>query len=110
MKVVIKIWQVLSFIIFYLKKLVMANLYLAFDILTLKFYMKPAIIEIPLHLKKGYEIMILVSLVTMTPGTLVLDVSDKEHLYIHAMYLDDEGALKQEIMHLEDRIKQLFKI
>lgn len=110
MKVLIKIWQSLTFIGFYLRKLIMANLYLAYDILTYRFLMNPAIIKVPITVKTGHEILTLVSLITMTPGTLILEISkNKKHIYIHGMYVDNVDDFIKEIKHLEEKIQQLYK-
>ena len=106
-----KIWQLVSFIGFYLKKLITSNLYLTYDIITPGFHMHPAIIKVPIQLRRPYEILTLISLVTMTPGTLSLDISaDKESLYIHAMYVDNVDDFKKEIKQLEEKIHQLFNL
>lgn len=59
---------------------------------------RPAIIAFPLEVQKEGEIMLLANLISLTPGTLSVDVStDRSTLYIHAMDVDDPDALRQEI-------------
>ena len=59
---------------------------------------RPAIIALPLEVQKEGEIMLLANLISLTPGTLSVDVStDRSTLYIHAMDVDDPDALRQEI-------------
>ena len=42
--------------------------------------------------------MLLANLVSLTPGTLSLEVSeDRRVLYIHAMFVDDRDALRRQI-------------
>ena len=54
--------------------------------------MKPGIVKIPLDLETDVEITLLASLITLTPGTLSLDVSkDKKVLYVHSMYVYDKA-------------------
>ena len=68
----------------------MANLRVAYDIITPKHRMEPSIIAIPLKVDKDFEITILANLITLTPGTLSLDVSsNKKVLYVHSMYVSD---------------------
>jgi multicomponent Na+:H+ antiporter subunit E len=89
--------------LYFLYELIKANLQVAMDVITPKFYMKPAIIEFPLDAKTDLEITFLANVITLTPGTLSLDVSeDRKSLYIHAMYVDD----KEEFI---DEIKQGFE-
>jgi multicomponent Na+:H+ antiporter subunit E len=93
-----KVSQVISLILFFLWELLLANLRVAYDVLTPRQYMRPGVIAIPLEAKTDAEITILSNLITLTPGTLSLDVSeDREVLYIHAMYLDDIEATRSKI-------------
>lgn len=86
-----RIPRVISFIFFFLYELLKANLQVAYDVITPRFFMKPGIIRIPLDAKTDLEITLLANLITLTPGTLSLDVSDdKKALYVHAMYVHDK--------------------
>lgn len=109
MKILAKTWYVIEFLFFYLKRLITSNIEVAHEVLTPTFYMRPAIVEVPLEVKTDHEILILVNLITMTPGTLSLDISDnKDKLYIHAMYIDDFDEFLNEIKQLEQRIDKIF--
>lgn len=104
-----KIPGIASFGALYLWKLTQANLRVAFDVVTPRHYMKPGIIAVPLDATTDLEIALLSSLVTMTPGTLSMDVSpDRKRLYIHAMYAEDPEALKREIK--EDFEKRVLEV
>ena len=108
--ILIKPFLIVWFVLFYLKELFLANLRVAHDILTPRHRMKPGIIAIPLDVKSDLEIMALTNLITMTPGTLSLDVStDRRVLYIHAMYIDDLEGLRRKIKdELEKKILEVF--
>ncbi|HZH01874.1 MAG TPA: Na+/H+ antiporter subunit E [Flavisolibacter sp.] len=91
-----RIPKVISFIFFFFKELIKANLQVAYDVITPTFYMKPGIVMIPLAAKTDLEITMLANLISLTPGTLSLDVSDdKKVLYVHAMYIHD----KEQFIH-----------
>lgn len=82
---------------------------LAHDILTPTFHMKPAIIEVPVHLKSDHEILALINLVTMTPGTLSMDISDdKKTFFVHVMYLYDKDKFFEGMEELEQYIHKAF--
>jgi len=52
---------------------------------------KPGVVAYPLDVETDREITVLANLISLTPGTLSLDVSqDREHLYIHAMSVEGE--------------------
>jgi multicomponent Na+:H+ antiporter subunit E len=58
----------------------------------------PAFIAIPLEAETDAEIALLANLITLTPGTLSLDVStDRSVLYIHTLDVEDMDALRVEI-------------
>ncbi|MEJ5298838.1 MAG: Na+/H+ antiporter subunit E [Armatimonadota bacterium] len=89
-----------GFIVFFLWELVLANIRIAYDVLTPKHHMQPGIVAIPLDAKTDAEITLLANFITLTPGTLSLDVSeDRSVLYIHAMYIQngDADALRADV-------------
>lgn len=83
--------KMIAFVFFFLYELIKANLQVAYDVVTPTFYMRPGIVAIPLDAKTDLEITLLANLISLTPGTLSLDVSDdKKVLYVHAMYIKDK--------------------
>ena len=104
-----RIGYIIVFIVFYLNRLIRSNIMIAYDILTPTYYMKPAIVKIPVRLTADHRILALVNLVTMTPGTLSIDLSeDKKMLYIHTLYMEEPEVLHKEIIILEDMILKAF--
>ncbi|MFD2998983.1 Na+/H+ antiporter subunit E [Pontibacter toksunensis] len=90
----------INFGLFFMKELLIANVKIAFDILTPHYYMNPAVIAIPLRVRTNFEIMLLANMITLTPGTLSIDVSkNRKILYVHALYIknNDTEKLKQQI-------------
>ncbi|WPR74801.1 Na+/H+ antiporter subunit E [Algoriphagus sp. NG3] len=85
-----RIPKLIAFVFFFLYELIKANIEVAYDVVTPKHYMKPGIVKIPLDAKSDLEITLLANLISLTPGTLSLDVSDdRKVLYVHAMYVKD---------------------
>ena len=76
----------------------------------LKSVLKPAIVAVPLTVKSDAEITLLANMITLTPGTLSIDVSeDRSVLYVHALTMDDREALIADIANgFELRIKEVF--
>ncbi len=104
-----KIFQVVGFILFYIGEIVRSNVRVAYEVLTPSHNMKPGVIGLPLDSDSDAVISLLANLITMTPGTLSLDVSnDRRMLYIHAMYIDDEEALRRDLKDLERRVIELL--
>jgi multicomponent Na+:H+ antiporter subunit E len=87
----VKVRQTLGLIFFTVWELILANLRVAHDVMTPSYYMRPGIIAIPLDARTDLEITLLANLITLTPGTLSLDVSaDRRVLYVHVMYIDND--------------------
>jgi len=83
--------KVIAFIFFFLYELIKANIQVAYDVITPKFYMTPGIVRVPLDAETDMEITLLANLISLTPGTLSLDLSDdKKVLYVHSMYISDK--------------------
>lgn len=107
-----KVPQVAWFALFYFKQLVHSNLRVAYDVLTRTHHMRPGVVAIPLEAETDAEITLLASLITLTPGTLSLDVSpDRRVLYVHVMYIDENvEASRQAIKQgLERRVLQVLR-
>ncbi|MEP4430700.1 MAG: Na+/H+ antiporter subunit E, partial [Hyphomicrobiales bacterium] len=80
-------------------------------VLSPKMAINPAFVAYPLKVDKDFEITLLANLITLTPGTLSVDVSpDRRTLYIHAIDVTDEDALKREIAEgFEMKIMEAFR-
>ena len=106
----VRIFRLVLFIFYYLKELVLSSLFVAYDILTPKDLMRPGIVEVPVDLKNETAIIALANLISMTPGSLTVDMTpDKKKIYIHAMYLYDKEKFIHKIKtELEDRIRLIF--
>lgn len=104
-------FKVLGFIVFFIYELVKANIQVAYDVITPKLYMQPGIVSVPLDAKTDIEITLLANLISLTPGTLCLDVSsDKRTLYVHAMYIRDREAFIRSIKNgFEKRLLSILR-
>lgn len=90
--------RIVGFIFYFLYEVVVANLQVAYEVMTPNLYVKPGIIKIPLDVQTNTEISILANLITLTPGTLSIDVSDdKKVLYVHSMYVTDRDKFVHDI-------------
>jgi len=105
-----KIHKIIFLIFFFLFELILANIRVTFEILSPPLRMKPGIVKIPLSLDDNFQITLLANLITLTPGSLTLDVSeDKKFIYIHSMYIKDREKFISSIKNgFEKRIKEIF--
>lgn len=108
-----RFWRILTFSIFFFKELLMSNIAVARDVLRLKPKFSPAIIKIPLSLNSDAQIAMLANVITLTPGTITLDVSDdKKFIYVHSMFFEPkerEAFVKSIKDGFELKIKELFE-
>jgi multicomponent Na+:H+ antiporter subunit E len=107
----IKVRQVVGLGVFFVWELILANLRVAHDVITPRHYMRPGVLSIPLDAQTDLEITMLSNLITLTPGTLSLDISvDRRVLYIHAMYIDDVDEVRRKVKHgYERRILEVLR-
>jgi multicomponent Na+:H+ antiporter subunit E len=109
---VARVPRAVSFLVFYLWQLLKSNLRLAYDVITPGYQMRPGVIAIPLEAKEDAEITLLANLITLTPGSLALDLSaDRTILYIHVIYLDDDvETTRRDIKdRLERRVLEVLR-
>ncbi|MDZ5472084.1 Na+/H+ antiporter subunit E [Bacillus sp. 31A1R] len=86
----LRVVAVLNLFFLFIKELILANISVLKVILRPKLNVTPGIFALPTELTEEWEITVLANLITLTPGTLVVDVSmDNKILYIHAMELED---------------------
>lgn len=110
-----KVPQVLSFGVYFVYELVLANLRLAVDALTPTSLrpraLQPRIVGVPLDAQTDGEITLLANLISLTPGTLTLDVStDERMLYVHVIHGQDPDQVRREIKDgLERRLLNLMR-
>lgn len=99
----------IGFLFWFVKELFLSSIRVAIDVLTPAHKMNPGVIAVPLDVETDGEITFLANTISLTPGTLSLDVSqDRKTLYIHAMYIrgSDIESEKLAIKHdVERRVR-----
>jgi multicomponent Na+:H+ antiporter subunit E len=103
--------RLVLFAFFYAKEILVANMWMAYDIITPKLISRPAIIAVRLDDPSPGEVTLLANLITMTPGTLSLEVSsDRKVLYIHTMFVRDVEKFRRDIKRqLERRVLEVTR-
>jgi multicomponent Na+:H+ antiporter subunit E len=100
----------LSFIFTMLWEIIKAN-FLTVKESIFQEQLEPAIIKYPLKAKSDGEISLLANVVSLTPGTVVIDISDdKKVMFIHVMHLKDKESFIQEIQtKFEDKLLRIIR-
>lgn len=106
-----KTLQLIRFSLVFTKELLVSTWRVAQDVVKPLPFMRPGVIGIPLDARTDLEITMLANIISLTPGTLSLDVSpDRRTLYIHAMYVINPDDLRREIKEgLERRLLELLR-
>jgi multicomponent K+:H+ antiporter subunit E len=75
-----------------------ANFEVAMKVLSPMEKLKPGMVAVPLDIQSDLGITLFASTISLTPGTVSAEVSeDKLWLYVHALDMDSEQALIDEV-------------
>jgi multicomponent Na+:H+ antiporter subunit E len=106
---ILKLLRIIEFVLFYIVKVIQANIQLAYHILAPRLKMTPGILKYPVTLRHNQAILLLFNLISMTPGTLSMDLTDdRKYIYVHALFVRNQAKSLQEIQKLEAKIQHLF--
>lgn len=84
--------------------IIVANIEVARRILGPESAIRSRFVWVPLSIANPQGIAVFASMITMTPGTLSVDVSaDRRWLLVHAFNVDDEAALIREVQQRYER-------
>ncbi|TFL17298.1 Na+/H+ antiporter subunit E [Jannaschia formosa] len=99
-----KVWRWLKLVVLFHYELIVSSLSVAWDVLTPRHRARPGIIAVPLKAKGEAEVLLVTNLISLTPGTLSLDVTaDCNTLFVHAMFADDPEKIASDITNGMER-------
>ncbi|AKI01251.1 multisubunit Na+/H+ antiporter, MnhE subunit [Hoeflea sp. IMCC20628] len=103
--------RVISLLLLFIYELVLSSWKVAVMVLSPRMDLKPGIFAYPLRVDRDFEITMLANLITLTPGTLSVDVSDDRRiLYVHALDASDPDATRRDIAEgFERKIMEAFR-
>jgi multicomponent Na+:H+ antiporter subunit E len=97
------------YVVLFVKELVVANLDVAYRVLSPSMPIRPAVIRLPLRVEKDIAITTIANSITLTPGTLTMDYDeDRNALYVHSLYCDDPEDVTAPIRQWEDYAIRIF--
>ena len=96
---------------FYTLEVVRSNIRVAVDVVSPTSRAQPGVVAVPLDVTTDAEITLLANLITMTPGSLSVDVSDdRSVIYVHSMFIGDPDVFRQTIKdQYERRVLELLR-
>lgn len=93
-----RVFQILGFLGFFTKEMIAANIRMAYYTVSPLSRLKPGIVAVDIAGMSNMEITVLANLITLTPGTLSLDITeDRGQLIVHCMDVSDPAKIKAEI-------------
>lgn len=101
----------LRFLGLFLVKLVEANLVVAWEVLTPRNRINEGIVTVPLAQASDALVTLVANAVTLTPGTLTLDVTRSASgvvLTIHVLHLRAVEGVREDVLYLEYLAAQAF--
>ncbi|NSX53310.1 Na+/H+ antiporter subunit E [Parasulfitobacter algicola] len=85
-----KVYYWLRLLVMFHYELLVSSLAVVWDVITPTQLSQPGLVHMPLDVKTDAGIFLVTNLISLTPGTLSLDVSDdRKTLIVHAMFTDD---------------------
>lgn len=97
--------RILAFAGYFAYEFLKSNVLLLWEIVRWRPQAAPAIVAVPLRCRSTLETVFLANLITLTPGTLTLEVAvDPPTLYVHGMFAGDPDGFLAELRELEGRM------
>jgi len=105
-----RIPRIIYFFFYFVYELVKANYQVASDVITFK-NVRPGIIRVPLDAKTDLEITLLANFINLTPGTIIVDISDdRKVFYIHTIRVKTREKFIHEIKNgFEKKLLEILR-
>ncbi len=105
-----QVFRAIELTVIFIWELIKSSVNVAAIVLTPRKKLRPAIIAYPIDVETDEEKTLLANLITLTPGTLSMDISDDgKTLYVHCIDADDPEAIIADIKTtFERRIQKVF--
>ena len=89
-----------------LKNLILSNLQISKRILSKDMKLSPAIVAVKTNLESDWKKLLLANSITLTPGTLTLDIKD-DTLFIHVIEYHEDSIKEDITKEFEDIIAKI---
>lgn len=96
----------LVFVGYFAVQLVKSNLQVAWTVISPHPNVNTAIVAVPMHVASDGIVTVVANAVTLTPGTLTVDVHESDDgtppvIYVHVLQFDDAESVRADVLHLE---------
>ena len=106
-----RVGRVLVLAVYFIYNLFASSLRVFWNVVTPLGNTRPGIVAIPLTARTDLEIMLVANLISLTPGTLSLEVSgDRQFLFVHFMFLENREAAVAEVKQgIEQKVLEVVR-
>ncbi len=106
-----RVYRAVRLFVYFYYELLLSSVQVARDVLALRPRNVPRIVEMPLDVKTDFQILLVTNLISLTPGTLSVDVKpDRSAALIHAMFADDPDEVVAGLKSgMERMVKEAFE-
>lgn len=106
-----RVHRALILIVYFVYSLFASGLRVFWNVIALPGDTRPGIVAVPLTAESDIEIMLVANLISLTPGTLSLEVSaDRRWLFVHFMFLESREAAVKEIKNgIERKVLEVVR-
>jgi multicomponent K+:H+ antiporter subunit E len=105
-----KPFKIVGFLGLLVGDIIVSNIVVAKQVLGPPERLQPGFVAIPLDLKEALPITLLASTISLTPGTVSIEITkDRKILYVHALHVESETTLVARIKRrYEKPLKEIF--
>lgn len=94
---------------FVIYKLVVANLYLAWEILTPRNKINVGVVAVPMRTESELVANAVANVITLTPGSVTIEsLGSPPVLYVNVLHLHDLDAARRELLRIEELAVRAF--
>lgn len=102
-----RVWRIIKLFFIFIIEMVKANIEVVKIALSPKIDIHPGFYAYPCDLEEDWEVVLLSSLITLTPGTVVVAISDDHStIYIHGI---DMSSAEEEIAAIKNSFENVIK-
>lgn len=110
LRIPLRVVRAVGFLAFFLWELALANLVVAWEVVTPGSFIRSGIIEVSVRSRSSLEVTLLANLISLTPGTLSVEVAgDRSSLFVHALHIVSPTHLRLRVRRLEDRLLRVLR-
>lgn len=99
----------LYFAVYVVYKLVLANLYLAYEIVTPRNRIVVGVVAVPMRTESNLVANAVANVITLTPGSITIEsLGTPPVLYVNVLHLNDVAAVRRDLLRIEELAVRAF--